>query len=144
MTLNVDTKTFVGNDKTYFSFFKGGNQASIDYKQCDTMVIRLLGTLPIGNKAAQLQINSNDPINSQTIINLAATVNAPILFKNIDKIVYDAVIGGIALDTFFTIKNNGNVNLTINRVYVDGPFANDLLFWINLYNLILHLMKKRH
>jgi hypothetical protein len=125
LDLNITSIVLSGDGKDYFNILKSIQPYTLMKGQSDALPIRAIGALPIGSKSAQLQISSNDLLKSAFSINLNSFMRAPILSKNISYISIDSISVGTKFDTIITIRNDGNANLVINKIFFDGPAGSD-------------------
>jgi hypothetical protein len=125
LDLNITGKEFIGTDKAMFSFVNDGSPIVLRGGESRNIILRATGMLPIGPKNAQLRLTSNDPNNPVYLINLLATVRSTVLFKSVERIVFDTVDVGYSVDTSFVIRNDGDLNAVISKFELDGPFAHD-------------------
>jgi hypothetical protein len=136
--LDIYEKKIIGRDQSCFSFIYGGDPISLSYLQQDSIKIKMHGSLPKGEKIAQLQLKSNDQDNNIFIIDLGAKLNIPILEKPIDRIVFCDLAVGEIFDTIIVIKNSGNAILIIDSMFIDGPFATDFFLMSSSRSIEVH------
>jgi hypothetical protein len=125
LDLNISSKEFIGTDKTIFSFVNNGSPVVLRGGESKVVTLRATGILPIGQKTAQLKLVSNDPTNGTYLINLLATVRSSIIFKSAEKIIFDTINVGYSADSTFFLRNDGDLNATITKMVLDGPFESD-------------------
>lgn len=137
LDLILSSFSFTGSDNSSFGFIINNSPKTLLFNQSDTVKFRFNASLPGGNKSAQLSINSNDPSLSILNIPIIANVKYASLYKYVSTIQYNTTDIGGKSDTEIVIKNNGNSNLEIGNIYLDGAFYTDFILGANYNNIVL-------
>lgn len=99
-----------------------GGVLSADSEQ-DVSIILDAGVLEAGQYDADLHIVSNDPQNEDVVVTIEMTVgNVPDISTDPEELVFGEVDAGDSEIRVLTINNDGDEDLTVTDVYVDGNF----------------------
>jgi len=124
LSLNIAAKQITGADRDAFTIVSGAEAIALRTGESQVVKISALGLLPPGVKNAEIAISSNDPQYSVSSLKLTSSIKNGVLallntveFNNTDMDLFS--------DTTITIKNTGNIPVTIDNLYLDGAYASD-------------------